>query len=91
MRRELNEEVVINTPFSQECVGLINDDQTDVGTVHLGVVHLLDVERPDIEPNESEMIATGFLPVEQLLAESDQFETWSQICLEALFGPGAAS
>ena len=46
MRRELEEEVVIDTPYRGRMVGLINDDETEVGRVHLGVVHLFDVEQP---------------------------------------------
>ena len=45
MQRELAEEVSIKTPYSQQCVGLINDDETPVGRVHLGIVYLFDVER----------------------------------------------
>jgi len=85
MRRELEEEVAVETPYTERCVGMINDDQTDVGRVHLGVVHLADVERPDVRPRESEIIDAGFRPVEELLADLDGFETWSSICLEALF------
>lgn len=86
MRRELEEEVAIDTPYTQKCVGLINDDQSEVGKVHLGVVHIFDVESPAVSPRETEIIETGFQPVEQLLADLDGFETWSSICLEALFG-----
>ena len=32
MRRELDEEVAIDSPYTARCVGLINDDQTEVGT-----------------------------------------------------------
>ncbi|HEX3872494.1 MAG TPA: phosphoesterase [Pirellulales bacterium] len=85
MRRELNEEVVVATPFVQQCVGMINDDETDVGRVHLGIVHICDVERPDVSPRESEMIECGFRDVEAIMGEIERFETWSQICLKALF------
>jgi len=47
MRRELAEEVVIGAAFTARIVGLINDDATPVGTVHLGIVHVLDLERPE--------------------------------------------
>jgi predicted NUDIX family phosphoesterase len=86
MRRELEEEVEIATPYSANCVGLINDDQTEVGRVHLGVVHLFDVERPDVRPREADLLDTGFRPVREMLADLDGFETWSSICLRALFG-----
>ena len=85
MRRELEEEVLIETPYQDQCVGLINDDTTPVGRVHLGVVHIFDVERPDVRPREEEMLEAGFRPVEQIMQQLDRFETWSQIALEALF------
>jgi len=87
LRRELEEEVFIDTTYQQSCVGLINDDETPVGQVHLGIVHIFDVEQPAVRPRESELIECGFEPVEQLLADLAGFETWSQICLQALFSP----
>ena len=88
MRRELEEEVIIDTPYRSQLVGLINDDETEVGRVHLGVVHLFDVEQPAVQPRESEIIEAGFRPVGELLADLRRFETWSQICLKALFAIG---
>jgi predicted NUDIX family phosphoesterase len=85
MRRELAEEVHIETSYRGQVVGLINDDESDVGKVHLGVVHLLDVDRPAVKPRESEIIEAGFRHVSELLADVSRFETWSQICLKALF------
>src|SRR6185295_2395022 len=43
LRRELAEEVNLDTRYTARCVGLINDDETPVGQVHLGVVHVFDV------------------------------------------------
>jgi predicted NUDIX family phosphoesterase len=85
MQRELDEEVIVETPYSARCVGLINDDLTEVGRVHLGVVHCFDVERPAVRPREHDITAAAFRPVEQILADLAGFETWSQICMEALF------
>jgi predicted NUDIX family phosphoesterase len=85
MRRELEEEVAVQSPYTTRCVGLINDDQTEVGSVHLGVVHLFDLERPAVRPREPEIIECGFRPVPAILADMSGFETWSQICMKALF------
>ena len=85
MRRELEEEVIIDTPYTVRCVGMINDDLTEVGKVHLGVVHLFDVERPDVQSREDEIREAGFRPVAELMGQLDQFESWSEICLRALF------
>jgi len=86
MQRELDEEVIIETPYQQRCVGLINDDQTPVGRVHLGVVHLFDVEQPAVRPRETEILDAGFRPLDTILPELDQFESWSEIVVQALFG-----
>jgi predicted NUDIX family phosphoesterase len=85
MRRELEEEVIIDSPGKQTCVGLINDDESPVGRVHLGVVHFLDVDSPNVRPREADILECGFRPVHEVLANLDGFETWSQICMRALF------
>lgn len=85
LRRELAEEVSIDTAYRESCIGLINDDETEVGKVHLGVVHIFDVNEPRVEPRETDICLTGFRPLAELLAARDQFETWSKICLESLF------
>ncbi len=85
MRRELEEELIVETPYTTRCVGLINDDETEVGRVHLGIVYRFDVERPAVRPREQEIIESGFRPIEEIMADLSGFETWSQICLTALF------
>ncbi|PHS09988.1 MAG: phosphoesterase [Blastopirellula sp.] len=86
MQRELAEEVVIDTAYDLKCVGMLNDDSNDVGKVHLGIVHICKVEEPKVTANETEIADAGFQPVEKLLEEIEQFETWSSICLKALYG-----
>ncbi|MFO0788036.1 MAG: phosphoesterase [Pirellulales bacterium] len=86
MRRELEEEVIIETPYQETVVGLINDDETPVGRVHLGMVHLCDVEEPRIQPREADILDGRFSPVSEILTRLDQFESWSEIAVRALFG-----
>ncbi len=88
MRRELEEEVSIQTPYQARCVGLINDDLTEVGQVHLGIVYQFQVERPAVVPREPDILDSGFQPVPTILAELEAFETWSQLCVKALYGSG---
>jgi len=85
MRRELEEEVIIDTPYKETVVGLINDDETPVGQVHLGMVHLCDVERPNVRPRETDILGARFSPVADILTRLDQFESWSEIAVRALF------
>ncbi|MCA9230080.1 MAG: phosphoesterase [Planctomycetales bacterium] len=86
MLRELDEEVVIETPYTEQCVGLINDDETPVGQVHLGIVHLFDVDNLNVHAREEDILGACFVPIEEILPELDDFETWSQIVVKALFG-----
>ncbi len=90
-RREIEEEVHLDRPYPVQTVGLINDDATPVGRVHLGVVSLVEVDSPQaVRPRESDLLDCGFAPAEKLLQQAHEFETWSQICMQALFGSGRA-
>ena len=72
--------------FTERAVALINDDSTEVGSVHLGVVHLVDLENADVRAGEKAIADLGFATPAELLARNDTLETWSQIVLEGLPG-----
>ncbi len=84
MKREIEEEVEIQADWTEKCVGLINDDETEVGKVHLGIVHIFNLDKPKVQPREKSMINAGFAPPSELVRQIDEFETWSQICLKYL-------
>jgi predicted NUDIX family phosphoesterase len=56
-----------------------------VGKVHLGVVHICDVDNRGVRPREEDILDAGFRPVSEILAEIERCETWSQIVVKALF------
>lgn len=85
LERELAEEIAIAGSYTEQVVGLINDDETPVGRVHLGVVHLFDMETPQITSREDGIVRCGFEPISKIMADIDSYETWSQIALRALF------
>lgn len=84
VEREIDEELTITGGYTQRAVALLNDDSNPVGQVHLGVVHLVDLESDQISPGEANIEDLQFLTREQLVAERDLLETWSQICLDGL-------
>lgn len=84
MMRELTEEVNVGCGFRERCIGFINDDRTPVGSVHLGVVHVFELESPAARSREDALADAGFAPWAELIREADQFETWSQFVLEYL-------
>lgn len=84
MRRELDEEVVIDTAYDETIAGLINDDETPVGRVHLGVVHLCDVAEPRVQPREADILDARFRPIREVISRLEEFESWSQIVIRAM-------
>jgi predicted NUDIX family phosphoesterase len=84
VQREIDEEIQVPVPRSHRIVGLINDDSTEVGQVHLGVVHIVELAAPEAVKRESAITQVEFLTRTQLRTERELLEGWSQICLDNL-------
>jgi len=84
VERELHEELVMPPGYGNTVAALLNDDSTEVGRVHLGVVHLIDVETPEIEAREDAIRDIEFVGAEELKARRERLEVWSQIVLDGL-------
>lgn len=92
VKREVCEELSLQGEFDARPVGLINDDSTEVGRVHFGVVHVLFRKPDQVRKNEQVITQLEFVPIDELRAKRDQMETWSQLCidhLDAFVGPNA--
>lgn len=85
MQRELAEEVDIGCSGTDRIVGLIYDDTTEVGRVHLGIVHIMQLSSCKVQPRESHLIESGFRPVEEIKGDMRMLETWSQLCIQHLY------
>ena len=83
MRRELLEEVALGN-VQDAAVAVINDDSTEVGYVHFGVVHVVQVPNEDIVGRRSGIVAPEFVPLGAAVRDLSGYETWSRICLEHL-------
>jgi len=84
VRRELHEELDIDTPYRHQPIALLNDDSNEVGAVHLGIVHVVHLEAPRVGPGEAVIEELGFLPPEQIFERHERLETWSKICTDHL-------
>jgi predicted NUDIX family phosphoesterase len=84
VEREVMEDVKIETPFEDRIVALLNDDTTEVGRVHLGVVHVFRLEQANVQKREAMITNLAFLNKQELEERRDTLETWSQICLDHL-------
>jgi predicted NUDIX family phosphoesterase len=86
--REIHEELVLpeDDDSPHRVVGLINDDSSPVGQVHLGVVHLVDLKHREVSARESDITRLEFLSLAELEQRRDRLESWSLLCLDALPG-----
>ncbi len=84
VEREVNEEIRIDSPFEDRIVALLNDDATEVGQVHLGVVHVFQLAEPKVEKREAMITNLSFLTPEELQQRRETLESWSQYCLDGL-------
>ena len=84
VEREVNEEIKIDTKFEDRIVALLNDDMTDVGRVHLGIVHVFKLAEPKVEKREAMITGLAFLTKKELVSRRESLESWSQICVDSL-------
>ena len=84
VKREVCEELSVQGEFNARPVGLINDDSTEVGQVHFGVVHVLRCQPGQVQKKEQVITQVEFVPIEELKPKREQMETWSQLCLDNL-------
>ncbi len=79
MQKELEEEVHIASTYDLEFLGMVNDDSTDVGRVHLGAAYLLEVETKSVTVKETEKMAGQWISRTALREARPEMESWSQI------------
>jgi len=83
MRRELMEEVDIDAA-NEPPLAAINDDSTEVGYVHFGVVHLVRVPDESVASRRSGIFGPEFISILDAAKEPSGYESWSRFCLEHL-------
>jgi predicted NUDIX family phosphoesterase len=83
MRRELMEEVAVDAG-NQPAVAAINDDSTEVGQVHFGVVHIVRLSEEIVAGGRSGIVGPEFIPMDAAIKDPAGYESWSRFCLEHL-------
>ena len=89
MSREVNEELGINlnehASYDANFIGWLNHDDTEVGSVHLGLVYLVTVSGSiAFQPQSGEIEGLELLPIDDAYANMAEFEVWSQFVLRHL-------
>ncbi len=79
LRKELDEEVRVDMPYDLEFIGIINDDTSDVGRVHLGAAYVLDTPSKQVAVKETEKMTGTWMSRNALREARSAMESWSQI------------
>jgi predicted NUDIX family phosphoesterase len=86
LRRELEEELHLPGGWDAQVVGIVNNDRTSVGAVHVGVVARVEAGPGDVRIREDDMMSGSFVSRAELLdlhaQERDSFEGWSALLLD---------
>jgi predicted NUDIX family phosphoesterase len=86
LRREWREEVQATFEPEFELIGLINDDTTDVGSVHVGAVYVADASGRDVTIRETDKLAGAFVEPGEVAKVVDRMESWSALAFQHLEG-----
>jgi len=84
VKREVAEEVSVEADYEDRIVALLNDDSTEVGQVHLGIVHHWTLESAKVSKREQMITQMAFMSPAELQAVRNSLETWSRLCLDHL-------
>jgi len=86
--REIKEEVEIDGFDEPTILGYINDDETEVGTVHFGLLYLIETSSKRVKARDKEISWGGFMSYDQLeeicMLDDKNVESWSEISLEPI-------
>lgn len=81
--REFHEEVDYQGNLSYKKIGILNDDSSDVGKVHLGIIWLV-IGNSDKIAIKNEHKSGVLLTFEECMNLYENMENWSRICFDFL-------
>lgn len=84
LEREWREELIADFMPSFTPIALLNDDTTEVGAVHLGVVVVADAAGRPVGVRETHKLSGSFVGPAEVAAGAAHLETWSRIVFDAL-------
>jgi len=84
LQQELTEEVEIDDPYTLDFAGILNDESTEVGRVHLGAVYLLHASSDGVRVLETNKMTGNWVGRSRLGEFEPAMESWSQIVYQQL-------
>lgn len=80
--RELNEEIHIKNYSMPEFIGYINDDLSDVGSVHLGLLYKISLSDDNFEILEKDKMEGSLVSIDSINDSYNNLESWSKIVFD---------
>jgi predicted NUDIX family phosphoesterase len=88
LRREWAEEIDADFEPEFQPIGVLNDDDTPVGAVHLGLVYVADAQGRAVAIRETHKLEGAFASIEQAAAVRDRMEGWSALLFDFVTAGG---
>jgi predicted NUDIX family phosphoesterase len=82
LRRELSEEISLKYSSDPCFLGIINDELTEVGKYHLGLVYKLICTSESFQILEKDKMEGTWVCIDEILNNYDNLESWSQILFD---------
>jgi predicted NUDIX family phosphoesterase len=87
LEREWREEIDAGFALEPRFLGLLNDDSTPVGRVHVGLVFATDAAGLPVAIRETDKLQGAFASPEEVRAVRGSLESWSRLVFEHLDSP----
>jgi predicted NUDIX family phosphoesterase len=88
LRREWHEELEAEFTPDFRLIGLLNDDTTDVGSVHVGAVFVAEAGGRRVEIRETDKLSGSFASRAEVAAVVELMESWSRLVFDHLESAG---
>ena len=88
VKREVLEETGINIDENQKdltAIGFLNDDSVQQGLQHVALVLSLELSYREVYQTEKQIVEPHFVPMEKLADDFNDYEYWSQLCIQAFW------
>ena len=79
LKREISEEINITYNWPPKFLGIINDDENDVGKVHLGLAYEIEAINNDISVKEKDKMEGRWVTPDEINELYENLESWSKI------------
>jgi predicted NUDIX family phosphoesterase len=82
LHRESAEEIIVNGGFRENIAGVLYDASTPVGEVHFGIVHLFELETPQVTIVDDALADGKFLDATALIELRSNLENWTKFLVD---------